>query len=297
MQEKYLERERERKAGLLFTHIVHRLFAEGILDRRQTMERILVSHPLAGTVATLSPGTTRPLSPVRFLDCCQAGWNPNNGAEKIGSGPFFPFEAPKLGRSSVNATGKSWDSTHSYPSSSPGNPWELNGNEEVKALVHVQKEEDSLTADSKTSFQTLSKDMAMGLVLRAASGTGWTTDSGLEGPSNPFELKEGQGINEVSEHRWPMLSKSPRRRMRVAFTCNVCGERTTRAINPHAYTDGTVFVQCAGCNVFHKLVDNLKLFHELKGSVFPSKPVTYGHPSFAEHRPYDFLGLDDLSAS
>lgn len=31
--------------------------------------------------------------------------------------------------------------------------------------------------------------------------------------------------------------------MRVAFTCNVCGHRTTRAINPHAYTDGTVFVQ------------------------------------------------------
>jgi hypothetical protein len=31
--------------------------------------------------------------------------------------------------------------------------------------------------------------------------------------------------------------------MRVAFTCNVCGQRTTRAINPHAYTDGTVFVQ------------------------------------------------------
>jgi protein import protein ZIM17 len=40
--------------------------------------------------------------------------------------------------------------------------------------------------------------------------------------------------------------------MRVAFTCNVCGQRTTRAINPHAYTDGTVFVQvycCCCCRV------------------------------------------------
>lgn len=58
--------------------------------------------------------------------------------------------------------------------------------------------------------------------------------------------------------------------MRVAFTCNVCGQRTTRAINPHAYTDGTVFVQCCGCNVFHKLVDNLNLFHEMKCYVGPS---------------------------
>lgn len=58
--------------------------------------------------------------------------------------------------------------------------------------------------------------------------------------------------------------------MRVAFTCNVCGQRTTRAINPHAYTDGTVFVQCCGCNIFHKLVDNLNLFHEMKCYVSPS---------------------------
>ncbi|PWZ56103.1 Pentatricopeptide repeat-containing protein [Zea mays] len=31
--------------------------------------------------------------------------------------------------------------------------------------------------------------------------------------------------------------------MRVAFAYNVCGQRTTRAINPHAYTNETVFVQ------------------------------------------------------
>ncbi|GFP80139.1 hypothetical protein PHJA_000157300 [Phtheirospermum japonicum] len=51
------------------------------------------------------------------------------------------------------------------------------------------------------------QDEAMGLVLSAANVRGWTTG------------------------------------MRVAFTCKVCGQRTTRAINPHAYTDGTVFVQ------------------------------------------------------
>lgn len=100
----------------------------------------------------------------------------------------------------------------------------------------------------------------MGLVLSAASVKGWTTGSGMEGPSLPAK----PDTETVSTFPWSLFTKSPRRRMRVAFTCNVCGQRTTRAINPHAYTDGTVFVQCCGCNVFHKLVDNLNLFHEVK---------------------------------
>lgn len=78
----------------------------------------------------------------------------------------------------------------------------------------------------------------MGLVLSAANVSGWTTGSGLEGPSAP-----AAGTEKISTFPWSLFTKSPRRRMRVAFTCNVCGQRTTRAINPHAYTDGTVFVQ------------------------------------------------------
>ncbi|KAL0016903.1 hypothetical protein SO802_003972 [Lithocarpus litseifolius] len=117
---------------------------------------------------------------------------------------------------------------------------------------------------------TLSKDAAMGLVLSAASVRGWTTGSGMEGPSVPAGAAEsGSGTERISTFPWSLFTKSPRRRMRVAFTCNVCGQRTTRAINPHAYTDGTVFVQCCGCNVFHKLVDNLNLFHEMKCYVNP----------------------------
>ncbi|MCO5548284.1 hypothetical protein L7F22_001741 [Adiantum nelumboides] len=53
-----------------------------------------------------------------------------------------------------------------------------------------------------------------------------------------------------------------RRRLQVSFTCDACGERSQRLINPHAYTRGTVFVQCAGCEVYHKLVDNLDLIEE-----------------------------------
>ncbi|KAK4434656.1 hypothetical protein Salat_0628400 [Sesamum alatum] len=112
--------------------------------------------------------------------------------------------------------------------------------------------------------RTLSKDAAMGLVLSAANVRGWTTGSGMEGPSMPAVSDPDPGTERVSTFPWSLFTKSPRRRMRVAFTCNVCGQRTTRAINPHAYTDGTVFVQCCGCNIFHKLVDNLNLFHEMK---------------------------------
>lgn len=114
------------------------------------------------------------------------------------------------------------------------------------------------------SRSTLSKDAAMGLVLSAANVRGWTTGSGMEGPSVPAGSESESGTEQISTFPWSLFTKSPRRRMRVAFTCNVCGQRTTRAINPHAYTDGTVFVQCCGCNVFHKLVDNLNLFHGMK---------------------------------
>ncbi|KAH7315410.1 hypothetical protein KP509_21G048100 [Ceratopteris richardii] len=56
--------------------------------------------------------------------------------------------------------------------------------------------------------------------------------------------------------------KLPRRRLQITFTCNACGFRSQKIINPHAYARGTVFVQCAGCEVYHKLVDNLGLVEE-----------------------------------
>ncbi|KAK6939294.1 Zinc finger, DNL-type [Dillenia turbinata] len=141
--------------------------------------------------------------------------------------------------------------------------------------------------NNRTSISPLSKDAAMGLVLSAASVRGWTTGSGMEGPSVPAGPKSESGTERVSTFPWSLFTKSPRRRMLVAFTCNVCGQRTTRAINPHAYTDGTVFVQCCGCNVFHKLVDNLNLFHEMKCYVSPSFNYRNGDVNFK------YLGMDD----
>lgn len=144
------------------------------------------------------------------------------------------------------------------------------------------------------SLQKLGKEEAMGIVLQAAFGTGWTTKSGLEGGNSTKEgefFTGGVGGASPSTPFQPLLSKSPRRRIAVEFTCNKCGERTTRAINPHAYKEGTVFVQCKGCDVFHKLVDNLNLFHELKGPVFgPS----YKNPNFTYHQPYDPFGPPSL---
>lgn len=183
----------------------------------------------------------------------------------------------------VGAASPSFDAFESGPSTSE---WE---GEEFTAEMSPQSFEEQrgdpqagglVLSSSSTSLQTLSKDVALGIVLQAAgSSNGWTTGSGLEGPSYSMEMAG-------SEMPGPIFSKSPRRRMRVAFTCNVCGHRTTRAINPHAYTDGTVFVQCGGCDVFHKLVDNLKLFHELRGRIYRG----YEFFEVGFDQPYDFLG-------
>nr|CAD1823967.1 unnamed protein product [Ananas comosus var. bracteatus] len=56
--------------------------------------------------------------------------------------------------------------------------------------------------------------------------------------------------------------KLPRRSLMVQFTCDSCGERMKRLINRVAYEKGTVFLQCAGCLVYHKFVDNLGLVVE-----------------------------------
>ncbi|KAM0823801.1 hypothetical protein ACQ4PT_070628 [Festuca glaucescens] len=56
--------------------------------------------------------------------------------------------------------------------------------------------------------------------------------------------------------------KLPRRSLLVQFTCNKCDARTKRLINRVAYERGTVFLQCAGCQVYHKFVDNLGLIVE-----------------------------------
>lgn len=40
-------------------------------------------------------------------------------------------------------------------------------------------------------------------------------------------------------------------------------------VNPLAWEKGSVFIRCTGCDVVHKVKDNLKIFHELAGQVYP----------------------------
>ncbi|PSC69566.1 Fructose-1-phosphate phosphatase [Micractinium conductrix] len=64
-------------------------------------------------------------------------------------------------------------------------------------------------------------------------------------------------------------SRHSRRTQMLRFTCNLCGEVNDAAINPHAWKSGSVFARCQGCTAVHKLKDNLRIFHELAGPVFP----------------------------
>ena len=57
--------------------------------------------------------------------------------------------------------------------------------------------------------------------------------------------------------------------MQVSFRCNLCGASNTHATNPHAWQRGSVFMRCQGCTAVHKMRDNLEIFQELEGPVFP----------------------------
>eukprot|EP00258_Populus_trichocarpa_P050173 XP_024466192.1 uncharacterized protein LOC7489384 isoform X1 [Populus trichocarpa] len=103
--------------------------------------------------------------------------------------------------------------------------------------------------------------------------------SGLvDGNSETYPEVESNDLNEESA---TIDIKLPRRSLLVQFTCNECGERSQRLINRLAYERGLVFVQlspefcpwifsyaphimpqCAGCERYHKLADNLGLIVE-----------------------------------
>ena len=99
--------------------------------------------------------------------------------------------------------------------------------------------------------------------------------------------------------------------LQLRFTCNLCGEANDCEVNPHAWRKGSVFARCEvraggraaaaslhaaphvrpcdaqqprltaplavplpqGCTAVHKLRDNLNIFHELAGPVFPPREL------------------------
>lgn len=58
-------------------------------------------------------------------------------------------------------------------------------------------------------------------------------------------------------------SGSPRRSLKLQFTCNRCGTRNVATVNPLAWRFGTVFIECGGCKVKHKMVDHLNVAEEV----------------------------------
>ena len=76
--------------------------------------------------------------------------------------------------------------------------------------------------------------------------------------------------------------------LQVRYTCKLCGTTTTKAVNPHAWATGTVFGRCDGCQVIHKLTDNLELFHELSGPLLnsPINPDSISIPEGLPQNPY-----------
>ncbi|RYQ93419.1 hypothetical protein Ahy_B09g099698 isoform A [Arachis hypogaea] len=103
-----------------------------------------------------------------------------------------------------------------HDSNSQSNSMEINNDNSNANLLPV-------LSDRRLSLSPLSKDAAMGLVLSAAAGRGWTTGSGMEGPSLATTANQEPGTSPLS-HEDPL--------------------------------------RCCGCNAYHKLVDHLNLFQE-----------------------------------
>eukprot|EP00882_Tetradesmus_deserticola_P028738 GHRQ01032020.1.p1 GENE.GHRQ01032020.1~~GHRQ01032020.1.p1 ORF type:complete len:117 (+),score=50.90 GHRQ01032020.1:696-1046(+) len=50
----------------------------------------------------------------------------------------------------------------------------------------------------------------------------------------------------------------------VMFTCNKCGGRSARLVNPVAWEKGAVFCQCQHCSVWHTLAAHPSILEEIR---------------------------------
>ena len=72
-------------------------------------------------------------------------------------------------------------------------------------------------------------------------------------------IQQGTPSSKVPQRK----AKTKRERFEIQFTCNVCDGLNSHSISYHAYTKGTVIVQCPGCNSTHLIADNLDYFNDL----------------------------------
>lgn len=60
------------------------------------------------------------------------------------------------------------------------------------------------------------------------------------------------------------LEGASRRSLLVSFTCNACGGRSERLVNPLAWQKGMVIVQCEQCKAWHKIADSQGMVEEYR---------------------------------
>jgi hypothetical protein len=100
----------------------------------------------------------------------------------------------------------------------------------------------------------------------------------------PVKLGNAEQDTETEQ----VYTKHERRTKAVRYTCKLCGTTSLKAVNPHAWTVGSVFGRCDGCGVVHKIIDNLNIFHEMKGDVFAPRidPTKLRIPGSLPQKPY-----------
>ena len=59
------------------------------------------------------------------------------------------------------------------------------------------------------------------------------------------------------------LGKIEPTRMRIVYTCKVCGSKNTNTFSKSSYTHGVVIVTCQGCKNNHLIADNLGWFQHI----------------------------------
>eukprot|EP00882_Tetradesmus_deserticola_P004050 GHRQ01004279.1.p1 GENE.GHRQ01004279.1~~GHRQ01004279.1.p1 ORF type:complete len:238 (+),score=51.04 GHRQ01004279.1:115-828(+) len=60
------------------------------------------------------------------------------------------------------------------------------------------------------------------------------------------------------------VNDGQRRTKMVMFTCNKCGGRSARLVNPVAWEKGAVFCQCQHCSVWHTLAAHPSILEEIR---------------------------------